>query len=95
MVSGAVSATSGKCRKKASARLTYSNAEGKRTQRTVLPLALLYYIEVVVLAAWCELRSDFRHFRVDRIVDCKPIGERFAGEGKLLRAKWHEQHRLP
>lgn len=76
-------------------RLTYSNADGKRTQRTVLPIALLYYIEVVVLAAWCELRSDFRHFRIDRIVDCKPIGERFAGEGKFLRAKWQEQHRLP
>ncbi len=76
-------------------RLTYSDADSKRTQRTVLPFALLYYIEVVVLAAWCELRSDFRHFRVDRIVDCKPIGERFAGEGKFLRAKWREQHRLP
>ncbi len=76
-------------------RLTYSNAESTRTQRTVLPLALLYYIEVVVLAAWCELRSDFRHFRVNRIVDCKPIGERFSGEGKLRRAKWQEQHRLP
>ncbi len=76
-------------------RLTYSNAEGKRTQRTVLPLALLYYIEVVVLAAWCELRSDFRHFRVDRIVDCRPIDGRFAGLGKNLRAKWREQHRLP
>ena len=76
-------------------RLTYSDAESKRTQRIVLPLALLYHIEVVVLAAWCELRSDFRHFRVDRIVDCKPIGTRFAGEGELLRARWREQHHLP
>jgi len=76
-------------------RLTYANAIGQRTKRTVRPLAFLYYIEVVVLAAWCELRSDFRHFRVDRIIDCTPTGERFAGEGKSLRATWLEQHRLP
>ncbi len=76
-------------------RLTYSDAEGKRTQRTVTPLAILYHIEVVVLAAWCELRSDFRHFRVDRIVDFKPVGTQLAGEAKLLGARWRELHHVP
>ena len=72
--------------------LVYSDANGKHTHRTVFPVALVYYIEVIVLAAWCELRSDFRHFRVDRIADCKVIDARFTGQSKVLRAKWQEQH---
>ena len=36
------------------------------------------YIEVTVLAAWCELRDDFRHFRADRIVACHETGDSFA-----------------
>ncbi|TFH48963.1 MAG: YafY family transcriptional regulator [Lysobacterales bacterium] len=75
--------------------LTYSDLEDKCTCRTVMPLALVYYIEAVVLAAWCELRSDFRHFRVDRIIDCEPTSTHFAGQSETLRARWREQHQLP
>lgn len=76
-------------------RLVYSDGAGTRTRRTVKPLAIIYYIEVVVLAAWCELRTDFRHFRIDRIVDCSPSGKRFQGEGDRLRASWREQRHMP
>jgi predicted DNA-binding transcriptional regulator YafY len=47
--------------------LRYRNDAGRETQRTVWPIALAYYVDVTVIAAWCELRSDYRHFRVDRI----------------------------
>jgi predicted DNA-binding transcriptional regulator YafY len=76
-------------------RITYEDSDGQRTRRVVKPLGLLYYIEVVVLTAWCELRRDFRHFRADRMVDCKATGRRFAGEGDKLRLIWRKQHRLP
>ena len=76
-------------------RIIYEDSDARRTRRVIRPLALLYYIEVVVLTAWCELRQAFRHFRVDRIVDCKVTGRRFSGEGDKLRALWREQHRLP
>jgi predicted DNA-binding transcriptional regulator YafY len=76
-------------------RIAYEDGNGRRTRRTVKPLGLFYYIEVVVLTAWCELRRDFRHFRADRIVECKVTGRRFAGEGDKLRVLWREQHRLP
>lgn len=76
-------------------RLVYADGAGKRTRRTVKPLAIVYYIEVVVLAAWCELRGDFRHFRIDRMVGCAATGKWFQGEGERLRAKWREQHHMP
>ncbi len=64
------------------------------TQRIVKPIAVVYYVEVAVLAAWCELRGDFRHFRVDRIASLKTLADRFAGEGIALRQAWEATQRL-
>jgi len=69
-------------------RLGYLDATNLPTQRIVKPIAVIYYIEVAVLAAWCELRAGFRHFRVDRIASMKPLAERFTGEGLALRKEW-------
>ncbi|MCK5623072.1 MAG: YafY family transcriptional regulator [Alphaproteobacteria bacterium] len=69
-------------------RLHYSDHEGEETARTVLPVALIYYVESVVLAAWCELRQDFRHFRADRMLSCEPLEERFMERATKLRAAW-------
>lgn len=44
----------------------YCDLDGGRTDRTVWPLALHFWGQVWTLAAWCELREDFRTFRVDR-----------------------------
>lgn len=76
-------------------RITYSDAQENITKRTIKPLAILYYLEVVVLSAWCELRVDFRHFRLDRIQSCETLTDRFIGEGKALRVTWRDQHELP
>lgn len=35
--------------------------------RVVWPVALGFFDQVEMLAAWCELRDAFRHFRIDRI----------------------------
>lgn len=84
----------GAIREETKLRITYENGEGERTRRTIKPLALFYYIEAIVLAAWCELRRDLRHFRCDRIISCKLAKGRFAGEGDKLRALWARQDRL-
>ena len=55
-------------------RLDYTDAEGHTSQRIVWPLALGYFDETPVLAAWCELRQDFRHFRTDRMKHAQPAG---------------------
>lgn len=44
----------------------YRDAGGGSTDRTVWPLALHFWGQVWTLAAWCELRDDFRTFRIDR-----------------------------
>ncbi len=75
--------------------LVYSDAEKNQTRRLILPLAILYYIDVIILAAWCELRTDFRHFRIDRLQEFTPTREYFIGRGDPLRQTWREHHDLP
>ncbi len=60
--------------------------------RTVLPVSVIYYSDAIVLAAWCELRQDFRHFRPDRMIDAHVLDERFEGHGKVLRQAWADVH---
>lgn len=49
--------------------LHYADEAKKTSQRTVWPLGLFFFAPVWVLTAWCELRQDFRNFRIDRIID--------------------------
>ena len=58
---------------------------GRESERTVRPLCLAYFGPVWLLSAWCELRDDFRTFRLDRIDDFAVPGDRFRHEpGKTL-----------
>jgi predicted DNA-binding transcriptional regulator YafY len=63
----------------------YRNVYGVDSLRTVRPLSLAYFGPVWLLAAWCELREDFRTFRLDRIENFGLREDRFRAEpGKTL-----------
>lgn len=47
--------------------IQYQDVNGAATARSLRPLACLYWDTVWTLSAWCELREDFRQFRIDRI----------------------------
>jgi predicted DNA-binding transcriptional regulator YafY len=47
--------------------LHYRDAQSQTSLRVVLPLGCFYWGKLWTLAAWCEARSDFRNFRLDRI----------------------------
>ena len=65
--------------------LTYRTPDGTATRRTVRPLQMEYWGRVWTLTAWCELRNDFRVFRVDRIDAVEARPELFVDEpGKSL-----------
>lgn len=64
---------------------SYRDFAGRETVRTVRPLSLAYFGPVWILAAWCELRDDFRTFRLDRMCDFEVLQDRFRPEpGKTL-----------
>lgn len=60
--------------------LSYRDERGADSTRRVRPLGLFFWGERWSLAAWCELRGDFRNFRLDRISALQPLDERCADE---------------
>lgn len=78
-------------REDAELEIAYVDLKGRRTNRTIRPLALIYYIEAVVVAAWCDLRHGFRHFRVERIDECRPTGNCFSESATRLREAWQRE----
>jgi len=66
-------------------RLSYRRTDNSLTTRTVRPLHMEYWGRVWTLTAWCEVRSDFRVFRIDLIETVAPLPELFVDEpGKTL-----------
>ncbi|RJF83370.1 YafY family transcriptional regulator [Azospirillum cavernae] len=45
----------------------YQREDGTRSARAAHPLGLYFWGRVWTLAAWCELRQEFRNFRIDRM----------------------------
>jgi predicted DNA-binding transcriptional regulator YafY len=85
-----ISVDQGELRRAARSRLKiqfhYRNRDGIETERQVRPLGLAFFGPVWLLAAWCELREDFRAFRLDRISELVVLEERFRPErGKTLQ----------
>lgn len=66
-------------------RLAYSDVEHEASERVVRPLAVTTFGVHWLLVAWCELRADFRTFRIDRILHTEPTGEAVPAEpGRML-----------
>jgi len=60
--------------------MRYEDRAGQTTRRTVRPLGLYFWGSTWSLGAWCELREDFRNFRLDRIATLRPLESTFVLE---------------
>jgi predicted DNA-binding transcriptional regulator YafY len=60
--------------------IAYTSESGDCTTRTVWPMALAFFPPVWLLLAWCELRQDFRSFRVDRVSTIAFADERYPSQ---------------
>lgn len=66
-------------------RLSYTDLSDAKSSRVIRPLQLEYWGRVWTVTTWCELRNDFRVFRVDRIDSLDVLPELFVDEpGKTL-----------
>lgn len=69
----------------------YCDAHGVVTQRMVWPFAMGFFHESRVMAAWCELRQEFRHFRADRVADLADTGVCYPTRRHTLMRQWREE----
>ena len=72
-------------------RIGYRDEQGRVSERTIWPVLIGYADTVRLLAAWCELRQEFRHFRMDRITAAGFTGEPYEVQRRTLTARW-KQH---
>lgn len=70
--------------------IVYRDEQGRMSERTIWPVMIGYFETVRMLAAWCELRQDFRHFRIDRLDAADFTEERYPGRRADLRARWRK-----
>jgi len=69
-------------------RMRYRDERGRVSERTVWPVLIGYADTVRLLAAWCEERQAFRHFRTDRIIEASFLDERHGQRRGELVARW-------
>ena len=72
----------------------YADKEGKRTERIVWPVAVGFFDALMVLAAWCETREAFRHFRLDRMAGVKVLAARPSKARRALLRDWRRAEGL-
>jgi predicted DNA-binding transcriptional regulator YafY len=76
-------------------RITYTDEKENNTQRTIWPIALGFFERIRVVAAWCETRRDYRHFRTDRIRSLKMTDSRYPRRRFDMLREWRTRENLP
>jgi predicted DNA-binding transcriptional regulator YafY len=61
--------------------MAYERDGGETSERVVWPLGLVFWGTKWTLGAWCELRSEFRTFRLDRIRSLELLPSQFPDMG--------------
>lgn len=76
-------------------RISYADAEGAQSERTIWPIALAFFDRSRVVVSWCELRNDFRHFRADRIIRLTVEAASYPQRRAALMKQWQIQMGIP
>jgi predicted DNA-binding transcriptional regulator YafY len=75
--------------------IDYADGSGATTTRVAWPFGLGYFEDVMIVLAWCELRQDLRHFRVDRIHRWVVLPSAIPEPRHQLLARWREREGVP
>ena len=69
-------------------RIDYRDEQGSLSRRVIWPVIIGFMDNMRMVAAWCELREDFRHFRTDRVLSAEFLDERHGLRPGTLRQRW-------
>lgn len=73
--------------------ISYRDQQDRESLRTIWPFLVGYRETTRMLVSWCEIRSDFRMFRTDRITMITFCDDRYPDRPAQLRARWHAMMR--
>jgi predicted DNA-binding transcriptional regulator YafY len=69
-------------------RIVYRDERDQVSRRVIWPVIIGFFDHSRALAAWCELRQDFRHFRTDRVIEADFLDEPHGARMGELRQRW-------
>lgn len=75
--------------------IVYRSGDGTESTRTIWPFMIGFFENTRVVAGWCELRQDYRHFRIDRITSIAEREERYPRRRAQMLRDWREQQKIP
>ncbi|MGI9876099.1 helix-turn-helix transcriptional regulator [Vibrio chagasii] len=70
------------------ARIQYTDVKAKVSSRVVWPMLIGVFENYYVLVAWCETRSAYRNFRLDRINQWAKLEEKYSKSRNSLLKEW-------
>ncbi|SCC95370.1 Helix-turn-helix type 11 domain protein [Thiomonas sp. X19] len=73
----------------------YRDLQDNLSARIIWPFALGFFEQTRVVAAWCESRQAFRHFRTDRIVSLQVCDARYPRRRQALMKEWRQIEGIP
>lgn len=70
--------------------IIYSDKNDAVSSRVIWPVALVYMESCWLLAGWCEIRNEFRHFRTDRIKQISVLRTTYKESRAILLKRWRD-----
>ncbi|SUC01500.1 bifunctional biotin--[acetyl-CoA-carboxylase] synthetase/biotin operon repressor [Proteus vulgaris] len=78
-------------REEKKAKIDYKDAQKQLSHRIIWPIAVGYFQDSQVIAAWCELRQSYRHFRLDRIISYDVLSDNLPYPKSYLLDRWKKE----
>jgi predicted DNA-binding transcriptional regulator YafY len=72
-------------------RVVYKDEKSRETHRIIWPIGISYFDSQRLVFGWCELRSGFRAFRTDRIINAETISEKYKEKRIVLLKRWMKE----
>lgn len=76
-------------------RIAYHDLQGADSERVIWPIAIAFFEQVQMISAWCELRQDYRNFRIDRITHLALTAEHYPRSRHELLPEWRKANGVP
>ena len=75
--------------------ITYGGRDGQETERTIWPFLIGFFEQARVVGGWCELREDYRHFRIDRISRLELTDIGYPRRRAAMLKEWRTLQKVP
>lgn len=74
--------------------IKYQDEKSDITTRVIYPFGLAFFGDVQLIMAWCCLRQDFRHFRVDRVMQITVLEQGYQPSKHQLLHEWKKATKI-